>query len=361
MPTVEHLSTPWLGAIFLAAAVATWVAGVQLSNMTDVLSERWRLGQALGGVILLAISTNLPEIAITASAAVQGQLGIAVGNILGGIALQTVVLVILDAFGARDGPPLTFRSVSLLLVLEAALVNAVLIVAIMATQLPADLMVARLTPGAVGITVLWLLGIWLLSRAAKGLPWAAPTDDAPSEHRQSKPKGHSRAAREAGEVGRRISTTMAVSIFTVAAAVTLVAGVLLEQTGSGLADHFGMSGVVFGGTVLAAATALPEVSTGLASMKLKDYQLAVSDIFGGNAFLPVLFLLASLLSGQSVLPAAEKSDIYLAGLGVLLTTVYATGLIFRHPRKVLGMGIDSLVVLVLYIVGVAGLVAIAHA
>ena len=360
MPTVEHLSVPWLGAIFLAASVATWIAGVQLSNMTDVLSVRWRLGQALGGVILLAISTNLPEIAITASAALAGEMGLAVGNILGGIAIQTVVLVILDAFGTRGGPPLTFRSVSLLLVLEAVLVNAVLIVAIMATQLPADLMIARLTPGAAGITVLWVLGVWLLARAAKGLPWREHSDD-DAQHRQAKPKGHSKAARAAGDVGRPVSTAMAMAVFTAAAVVTLVAGVLLEQTGSGLADHIGMSGVVFGGTVLAAATALPEVSTGLASMKLKDYQLAVSDIFGGNAFLPVLFLLASLLSGQSVLPAAEKSDIYLAGLGVLLTTVYATGLIFRPKRKVLGMGLDSLVVLALYIVGVAGLVAIARA
>jgi len=283
-----------------------------------------------------------------------------VGNILGGIAIQTVVLVILDAFGARNGPPLTFRSVSLLLVLEAALVNAVLIVAIMATQLPPDLMVARLTPGAVGITVLWALGVWLLARAAKGLPWNAPDEGELAEHRQAKPKGHSKTARAAGELGRPVSTLTAALIFAAAAAVTLVAGVLLEQTGSGLADHVGMSGVVFGGTVLAAATALPEVSTGLASMKLKDYQLAVSDIFGGNAFLPVLFLLASLLSGQSVLPAAEKSDIYLAGLGVLLTTVYAAGLIFRHKRKVLGMGVDSLVVLVLYVIGIGGLFAIAR-
>lgn len=162
-------------------------------------------------------------------------------------------------------------------------------------------------------------------------------------------------------MGKPVSTARAAIVFGVAAIVTLIAGVLLEQSGSGMADRFGLSGVLFGGTVMAAATALPEISTGLASMKLKDYQLPVSDIFGGNAFLPVLFLLATLLSGQSVLPAAEKSDIYLAGLGILLTTVYAAGLIIRPERKVMGLGLDSLAVLILYAAGIVGLVGIAQA
>ena len=359
MPSVEHLSTIWLVAIFLGAGLATWVAGIQLSNMTDVLSERLGLGQALGGVVLLAISTNLPEIAITATAALRHEIGVAVGNILGGIAIQTVVLVLLDLFGTRGGPPLTSRSVSLLLVLEAVLVNAVLIVAIMATQMPASLIVLRLTPGVLLIAIMWVAGVWLLGQAAKGLPWQHTKR--PGPHVQTKPKGHSKTARAKGEVGKLVTTTRAVVVFAIAAAVTLVAGVLLEQSGSGVAGRIGLSGVLFGGTILAAATALPELSTGLASMKLKDYQLAVSDIFGGNAFLPVLFLLASLLSGQAVLPAAEKSDIYLAGLGVLLTTVYAAGLIIRPQRKILGIGIDSLTVLILYLAGVAGLVAIAQA
>ena len=51
-----------LVAIFILGAGAIWIAGVKLSNTTDVLSQRFGFGQALGGVILLALATNLPEI-----------------------------------------------------------------------------------------------------------------------------------------------------------------------------------------------------------------------------------------------------------------------------------------------------------
>ena len=122
----------------------------------------------------------------------------------------------------------------------------------------------------------------------------------------------------------------------------------------------GLSGVVFGATVLAAATALPELSTGIASVKLGDYQLAVSDIFGGNAFLPVLFLLANLLSGSAVLPQAKSTDIYLTALGIVLTVVYGWGLITRPYRQLLRMGMDSLTVLILYAAGIAGLIAVTN-
>jgi cation:H+ antiporter len=145
----------------------------------------------------------------------------------------------------------------------------------------------------------------------------------------------------------------------VAAAVTLVAGVVLERSGDALANRMGLSGVLFGATILAAATSLPELSTGLTSVRQADYQLAMSDIFGGNAFLPVLFLLATLLSGKSVLPQAHDTDIYLTAIGMLLTVVYVTGLLFRPDRRIARMGVDSLVVLVLYAAGVAGLFAIA--
>src|SRR4051795_6962549 len=99
--------------LFAAAAAAVWLAGIQLSDATDVLASRFGLGQALGGLLLLAVATNLPEIAITASAALKHDLGIAIGNVLGGIAIQTLVLALLDLLGTRGGRPLTYRAASL--------------------------------------------------------------------------------------------------------------------------------------------------------------------------------------------------------------------------------------------------------
>jgi cation:H+ antiporter len=101
---MESLSTTWLVVVLLAGAVVTWVAGVSLAKATDVIDDRYDLGQALGGTILLGIAGTLPELAITVSAALSGHLALATGNLLGGIAMQTLVLVILDATSRRRQP-----------------------------------------------------------------------------------------------------------------------------------------------------------------------------------------------------------------------------------------------------------------
>ncbi len=341
--------------IFLGSAAAIWLAGVALSDTTDVLAERLHLGSALGGLIMLAIATNLPEMAITVSAALSHHLDIAVGNILGGIAVQTVVLVVIDAFGVRERRPLTYQAASLLLVLEGALVVTVLLIVVAGTQLPASLLHARLTPDVVLITVAWVGGLLLINRASSSLPWA-DSGDAPDT--QPDPRGVRRTKKEAAAAQRGTSTGKAAAVFAVAAVATLISGVTIERSGEQFFGKLGLSGVLFGATVLAAATALPELSTGITSAKLGDYQLTIGDIFGGNAFLPVLLLPATVIAGRAVLPAAGRSDIYLTALGAILTIIYMAGLVCRPARNHARMGIDSIAVIATYLIGVAGLIAL---
>src|SRR2546423_13268201 len=348
----EQLPLPVLSLIFLAAGAVVWIAGVYVSKTTDVLSSRFKLGEALGGAILLAVVTNLPEIAITASGAMRNQLGIATGNILGGIAIQTVVLVVLDAFAMKKRAPLVGHSAGLDLILEAAFVIVMLTLVIIGHQMPEALVWHGLTPDGLVICGAWIVGLYLIGKARGNLPWQS-SGDAPGgqPHRTEQQK------KEKAK-GQNASTAWATIVFLIAATATLLAGVVLQQTSETMAKQIGLSGVVFGATILAAVTALPEVSTGFAAVRLGDYKLAVSDIFGGNAFLPVIFLVATLVSGKSVLPKATKPDMYLTGLGMLLTAVYIYGLIFRPRRQIARVGIDSFIVPLLYVVGIAGLFAI---
>src|ERR1700674_2919668 len=187
-----HVALPVLGAVFIVSAAVIWFAGIQLSRTTDEIDSRFGLGEALGGLILLAFATNLPEIAIVSAAAVQHNFDIATGNILGGIAIQTLVLVALDGFGVPRRP-LTNVTASLVQVLEGTLVIAVLAVAIGAILLPKAVVAGRIDPSALLIVLLWAGGLYLVWRASKSLPWkvtggAAPDAGPPRRAKAGKPR-----------------------------------------------------------------------------------------------------------------------------------------------------------------------------
>lgn len=325
-------------AIFIAAAAATWIAGLFLSQATDVLDDRFGLGDAVGGLLLLGLAGSLPELAITASAALSGDLSLATGNLLGGIAMQTLVLVFLDATSRRSRP-LSALAGDTSPLLEGAMVVVLVSLAVMGGLLPESTAIGPISPISLAIVFFFLLGIVGINRARTRPGWKAAGDAPP----------------EAAKVPNRFdraTTAKVLGAFGVASLVTLGAGVALEQSGNDLAGHFGMNGVVFGATILAAVTALPEVSSGIQAVRLGAVDLAMSDIYGGNAVQLTFFLLADILAGDPVLPQASAESLWLGGLGALVTGIMIYGLLMRPPRKIFGLGPDSAIVLVTYVVGV---------
>jgi cation:H+ antiporter len=351
---VASLSTPLLVIVFLAGAAATWVAGIRLSGTTDALDARFGLGEELGGILLLAVAGTLPELAITVSGAARGNLDLAAGNLIGGIAVQTMVLAVCD-FATGGRRPLSFLVGRLTPVLEALLVIVVVSVVLMGALLrPATSIGGVVSPASIAIVVLWLAGVYVVNVARKQPRWrVSMPGSSPGRRRRERAKAPAHPLAAA-------STRRVLGEFLGACAVTLVAGVALEISGNTLADRAGVNGVVFGATVLAAATALPEISSGIAAIKLGDNALAMGDIFGGNSFQICLFLVADLVAGAPVLPAAGRLNSWLAALGIGLTAVYAAGMIVRPSRAFARLGPDSIVAIVLFAVGVGGLFALPH-
>ena len=349
------LGSPFLLLIFLAAAAATWTAGVALSKTTDALDARLGLGDELGGLILLSIAGSLPELAITISAAAQGNLPLAAGNLIGGIAIQTMVLLVCD-FVVGPSRPLTYLVGALTPVREALLVVMVVAGVEMGSLLPESTAIGgRVSPASLGIVVIWMVGLYVINRARKDPRWSVSMPGSrPGRHRRSQPHPE-QAHPYAGA-----STARVALIFGAGCAVTLGAGVALEASGNELANRLGVNGVIFGATVLAAATALPEISSGIAAVRLGDHALAIGDIFGGNAFQVCLFLVADLVAGKPVLPSSGHLNAWLAALGVALTAVYGFGVIGRPQHTHARLGPDSLLALAVFGLGIAGLFVVPH-
>ena len=346
------LPTVMLIAVFAAGAAVTWVAGVFLSRATDALDTRLGLGEALGGMILLSIAGSLPEVAITVSAALNKNLDMAAGNLIGGIAVQTVVLVIAD-FYVRGDRPLSYLVGRLIPVLEALLVVLLTSVVMMGALLPKSIAIGGVSPASVFIVALWVAGIALINRVRKGERWQAVAPGSAPGRRHHREKHPVAPKPYEGK-----PTALVAAVFGLASLATLVAGFALQVSGSAMADRFGMSGIVFGATILALVSALPEISTGLAAIELGDHQLVMGDIFGGNAFQVCLFLVADLLAGTPTLPAAGAQNGWLAAGGIVLTGVYAGAIIFRPQRRYLRLGLDSILVLLLYVIIIVGVTQI---
>jgi cation:H+ antiporter len=347
---MSGLATPWLVLLFAAGAAATWVAGGFLSRTTDALDARLGFGEELGGILLLAVAGSLPEVAITVSAASQGNLDLAAGNLIGGIAVQTMVLVLCDFVAGRERP-LTFLVGALTPVLEGMLVVLVVSGVLMGSLLNKTTAIGGVvSPASIAIIVVWSVGVYVINRVRKEPRWSVsmPGSSPGRRHRREK---HPQAEHPFAS----LSTLQVAGIFAGASAVTLLAGVGLELSGNELANRAGINGVIFGATVLATATALPEISSGIAAVRLGDNALAIGDIFGGNAFQVCLFLLADLMAGKATLAAAGAQNSWLAGLGILVTMVYATSVIVRPEKNYFRIGIDSIVVLVLIVIGMVGL------
>jgi cation:H+ antiporter len=347
---VGGLASPFLLLIFLSGAAATWAAGVLLSKTTDALDARLGLGDELGGLILLSIAGSLPELAITISAAAQHNLQLAAGNLIGGIAIQTMVLLICDV-AAGPTRPLTYLVGALTPVLEGLLVVIVVAVVGMGALLKPSVAIAgRISPASLAIVAVWVVGLYVINRSRKDPRWKVemPGSQPGRPHRRVP---HEEKAHPYADA----STRHVALLFGLACAVTLVAGVFLEESGNDLANRLGLNGVIFGATVLAAASALPEISSGVAAVALGDNALAIGDIFGGNAFQVCLFLVADLVAGKPVLPQAGHLNAWLGGLGVALTAIYGFGVIGRPLHCRFRLGPDSLLALAVFGLGVAGM------
>lgn len=230
------------------------------------------------GLTIVGFGTSAPEMLVSAVAAWQGNPGLAVGNAIGsnitnialilGLTALMTPLAINSKLLRRELPILTGTMLAgLLLLLDGEL-----------SRLDGALLLLGL-----GVMVVWMVRSGLADRNHDALGTEF-SEEIPSD----------------------MPMSLALFWVVVGLLVLLASSRLLVWGAVGIAQHFGVSDLVIGLTIVALGTSLPELAASIASALKGEPDIAVGNVIGSNMFnllavLGIPGLLHPLAIGQEVL------------------------------------------------------------
>ncbi|QOY35099.1 sodium:calcium antiporter [Anaerobacillus isosaccharinicus] len=145
-------------------------------------------------------------------------------------------------------------------------------------------------------------------------------------------------------------------LFFIAALFTVLAAIKLSTYADVLSEKTSLGGMMIGTIFLAGATSLPEVTTSLTAIGLNNPDLAVGNVLGSNLF--NLLIIASFdlyFRKKQIFKGASQSNLYTVYLGMFLTFVIFLALTLKLPYSVFGIGLDAILLLVIYVIGMYAL------
>ena len=329
---------------FLVAAAVIAVAGSYLAGVADRLADRTGLGEAVTGALLLGAGTSLPGILTSTVTAYNGYPQMALSNAVGGLAAQTVFLVIADLCHRKAN--LEHAAASVPNILNGTLLIALLGLILTAAALP-EFTVWAVHPVSPILFGAYLFGLRLSRQIHEDPGWKPEQTE---ETQADEPDDDESGKGVAGLAWRFGGLLLIIG----------VAGYVIAATGQRLAQLTPLSDSLIGAGLTAVATSLPELVTSIAAVRRGALTLAVGNIIGGNAF-DTLFAGAADVAYRegSIYHAVDGSmgreERMLVGVTVIMTAVLVAGLVRRQKHGPGGIGFESIGLVLLYVGALAAL------
>ena len=241
------------------------------------LSHRFRLPELLIGATVVSIGTTLPEVMVSAQAAMEGNAGISYGNAIGSVICNTSLIAAVTIAirpGGIDRKTLVLPAAAFF---TAAAVYAV-------------------TAYTTGRFERWngilLLAFFILYMAATILQMKRHPETAEAEE-------------DEGGDGKPKALWQEILYLILGAALIAVGARLLVDNGTILAKALGVPDSVIGLTMVALGTSLPELITAITSLVKGHGSLSLGNIIGANLFNIVLVSGAAITISPFAIPAEK--------------------------------------------------------
>ena len=256
----EGLTDSLLGslALFAVGLVLLIKGGDWFVDSATGIAKRFRVPEIIIGATVVSIGTTLPEVMVSATAAVNGNGAIAYGNAIGSIICNTALIAALT-IAIRPAP-----------VNRKAITMPVLFFFISA----AIYLIAAYGFGSfdrwLGIVMLCVFAVYMILTIRQGFKNPVAADDHEEEN-----------AAEG-------SLLKDIVVLVVSAALIAVGADMLEGSSVSLATMAGIPTEVVGVTIVALCTSLPELVTAITALAKGHGALSLGNIIGANIFNLVL-------------------------------------------------------------------------
>jgi cation:H+ antiporter len=255
----ESLPNSLLGALALFAAGLVFLikGGGWFVDSATAIAKRFRVPEIIIGATVVSVGTTLPEVMVSATAAINNNGAIAYGNAIGSIICNTALIAAVT-IAIRPAP-----------VNRKAITMPVIFFFISA----AIYLVAAYGFGRfdrwLGLVMLGVFALYMILTIRQGFK----NPVAPEHHRESAASGN---------------LFLNFAILVASAALVAIGADMLEGSSVSLATMAGIPTEVVGVTIVALCTSLPELVTAITALAKGHGALSLGNIIGANIFNLVL-------------------------------------------------------------------------
>jgi cation:H+ antiporter len=260
------------GILFCVGAAALYLGAEWLVRGSSRLARSYGVSALVVGLTVVALGTSAPELVVSTTAALRGQGGVAVGNVVGSNILNLALII---GVAALAGP---LRVQMRLIFREAPLMVAA---ALTLPLLAWDGVVSRLDGALLSLAFAGYLAF--VVRSARREPGSVKAEFAEFEAAEDRAPERGTRLRDAG-------------LATAGLATLVVGAQLLVDAAVFFARSAGISEVVVGLTVVAIGTSLPELATSAVAAARGEADIALGNVIGSNIFNSLIILGAASLA-----------------------------------------------------------------
>lgn len=249
MPLIIQIIAVVVGCLILWAGADRFILGA------SAFARNLGVPPLVIGMAIVGFATSFPEMIVSAMAALNGNPTVGIGNAVGSNIANIGLVIGISALIA----PISVHSK--LLKREFPILIAIML---LAALLLWNLYLSRVD-GLILLAGLIALIVWLIYQAVR-----TPSDALTAEIKLELPK--------------KMPTWQALIWMLISLVVLLVGSRLLVYGAVNLAEHFGVSELVIGLTVVAIGTSLPELAISIVGVLKGEDDIAVGNVLGSNMF-----------------------------------------------------------------------------